>query len=60
MHARVQMQVSGTNHPLGAEVERELMRIAREAVVNAVRHGHAETIALRLEFEARMVRDGDS
>ncbi|HZZ40389.1 MAG TPA: two-component regulator propeller domain-containing protein [Acidobacteriaceae bacterium] len=51
-HARVQMQVSGTNHPLGAEVERELMRIAREAVVNAVRHGHPETIALRLEFEA--------
>jgi ligand-binding sensor domain-containing protein/signal transduction histidine kinase len=50
-HARVQMQVSGTNHPLGADVERELMRIAREAVVNAVRHGRAETIALRLEFE---------
>jgi signal transduction histidine kinase len=47
---RVQMQVSGTNHPLGAAVERELMRIAREAVVNAIRHGHSESIALRLEF----------
>jgi len=52
-HARVQLQVSGTNHPLGAEVERELVRIAREAVANAVRHGHPETIALRLEFEGR-------
>ncbi len=50
-HARVQMQVSGTNHPLDTGVERELMRIAREAVVNAVRHGHPETIALRLEFD---------
>ncbi|HEY1810412.1 MAG TPA: two-component regulator propeller domain-containing protein [Acidobacteriaceae bacterium] len=53
-HARVQMHVSGTNHPLGADVERELMRIAREAVVNAIRHGHPENIALRLEFEARL------
>jgi len=51
--ARVFMQVSGTNHPLGADVERELMRIAREAVVNAVRHGNPETIALRLEFEGK-------
>jgi signal transduction histidine kinase len=48
---RVEMQVNGTNHPLGAGVERELIRIAREAVVNAMRHGHPETIALRLEFE---------
>ncbi len=53
-HAKVQMQVSGTNHPLDAEVERELMRIAREAVVNAVRHGHPENIALRLEFAPGM------
>lgn len=53
-HARVALQVSGTNHPLGAGVERELMRIAREAVVNAVRHGHPENIALRLEFEGRL------
>ncbi|HEX3663605.1 MAG TPA: two-component regulator propeller domain-containing protein [Acidobacteriaceae bacterium] len=53
-HARVQLQVSGTNHPLGADVERELMRIAREAVVNAVRHGHPDNIALRLEFEGRL------
>ncbi len=52
-HARVHLQVSGTNRPLGASVERELMRIAREAVVNAVRHGHADSIGLRLEFEGR-------
>jgi ligand-binding sensor domain-containing protein/signal transduction histidine kinase len=52
--ARVQMQVAGTNHPLDEDVERELMRIAREAVTNAVRHGDAENIVLRLEFEGSM------
>jgi signal transduction histidine kinase len=54
VRARVQMQVTGTNHPLEAEVERELERIAREAVVNAVRHGDPENIVLRLEFEGSM------
>ena len=51
---RVQMHVTGMNHPLDPEVERELERIAREAVVNAVRHGDAENIVLRLEFEGSM------
>jgi signal transduction histidine kinase len=52
--ARVQMHVMGTNHPLDEDVERELTRITREAVTNAVRHGAAENIALRLEFEGSM------
>jgi len=51
---RVQMQVTGTNHPLDEDVERELTRIAREAVANAVRHGDPENIVLRLEFEGSM------
>jgi signal transduction histidine kinase len=51
---RVHLQVTGTNHPLEPGVERELTRIAREAVVNAVRHGDPENIALRLEFEGSM------
>ncbi len=52
--ARVQMHVSGMNHPLDEDVERELTRIAREAVTNAVRHGDPENIAVRLEFEGSM------
>ena len=52
--ARVQMQVTGTNHPLESGVERELTQIAREAVVNAVRHGDPENIVLWLEFEGSM------
>ncbi len=51
---RLQMQVSGTYHPLDPGVERELLRIAREAAVNAVRHGDPENIVLRLEFDANM------
>jgi len=49
--ARMQMQVSGAYRPLDAAVEREALRIAREAVVNAVRHGDPGNLALRLEFE---------
>ncbi|MFP5227760.1 MAG: two-component regulator propeller domain-containing protein [Acidobacteriota bacterium] len=52
--ARVQMHVTGMNHPLDEDVERELIRIAREAVTNAVRHGDPENIAVRLEFEGSM------
>lgn len=49
--AKVHMQVNGTYHRLDDAVEREALRIAREAVVNAVRHGAPENIHLRLEFE---------
>lgn len=52
--ARVQMHVTGTNRPLDEDVERELTRIAREAVANAVRHGDPENIVVRLEFEGSM------
>jgi ligand-binding sensor domain-containing protein/signal transduction histidine kinase len=52
--ARVQMQVSGTYRPLDPDVEREAARIAREAVVNSVRHGHPQNILLRLEYDGSM------
>jgi ligand-binding sensor domain-containing protein/signal transduction histidine kinase len=49
--ARAAMQVNGTYHPLDGGVEREVLRIAREAVVNAVRHGEPGNILVRLEFD---------
>lgn len=54
LQARVQMQVSGSYRPLDPEVERQAARIAREAVVNALRHGCPENILLRLEFDGSM------
>lgn len=47
---KVQIQVSGTYRPLEAEVEREVLRIGREAVVNAVRHASPKNILLALNF----------
>lgn len=47
---KAQIQVSGTYRPLEAEVEREVLRIGREAVVNAVRHASPKNILLRLVF----------
>src|SRR6202012_4914436 len=49
--ARAQMQVTGTYRRLDAEVEREVLRIAREAVTNALRHGDPENVQARLEFD---------
>ena len=49
--ARAQMQVSGAYRPLDGAVEREVLRIAREAVTNAVRHGDPKNVLLRLEFD---------
>jgi signal transduction histidine kinase len=50
--ARAQMQVSGSYRPLDAAVEREVLRIGREAVTNAVRHGDPRNLLLRLEYDA--------
>ncbi|HKR26664.1 MAG TPA: two-component regulator propeller domain-containing protein, partial [Acidobacteriaceae bacterium] len=58
---KAQIQVTGTYHPLDGEVEREVLRIGREAVVNAVRHGGPKNILLRLRYQedrfAMEVRD---
>jgi signal transduction histidine kinase len=50
-----QMQVSGAYRPLSPSVEAELLSVAQEAVVNAVRHAAASEIQLRLRFEEKSV-----
>jgi signal transduction histidine kinase/ligand-binding sensor domain-containing protein len=47
---KTRLQVGGTYRPLSVEVESELVRIAQEAVVNAVRHGSPEIIAVQMFF----------
>ena len=43
--------VTGTPRPLPSEVQRNLLRIAHEAVTNAVRHAQPKSIGITLQFE---------
>jgi ligand-binding sensor domain-containing protein/two-component sensor histidine kinase len=47
---RVKSEVSGTYRPLSPKTEDELLRIAQEAVSNAVRHATPAHIAIELRF----------
>ncbi len=51
--AKVYLQVKGTYRPLPRTTEDELLRIAQEAVANAVRHAAATRIDVQLIYEAR-------
>jgi ligand-binding sensor domain-containing protein/signal transduction histidine kinase len=50
---RVKSKVSGTYRPLPPKAEAELLRIAQEAVANAVRHARPAQISIELRFGAR-------
>ena len=50
---RVKSKVSGTYRPLALKTEAELLRIAQEAVTNAVRHAKPAQIAVELRFGTR-------
>jgi signal transduction histidine kinase len=53
---RLDIDVAGTPRPCPEPIERQLLRIAREAVINAMRHGKARSVSLRLAFDRRAVR----
>lgn len=50
------VEVHGTYHPLPPSTESELLRIAREAVTNVVRHAAATRIEIELHFTRRRVK----
>ncbi len=54
--AKVKLHVRGAYRPLAPKVEDELLKIAQEAVTNAVRHADAEHIDIELAFEAKKMR----
>ena len=47
--------ITGTYRPASRELEDELLRIAQEAVTNAVRHAAPQTIDISLTYQARGV-----
>jgi signal transduction histidine kinase len=48
---KVDMQVEGKPIRLSAPVEMNLLRIGQEAVANAVKHGHAQTVRIELRYD---------
>ncbi len=48
--ARIDVNVSGTPVRLSGRVEMNLLRIGQEAVANALKHGHASTIQIELQY----------
>jgi ligand-binding sensor domain-containing protein/two-component sensor histidine kinase len=54
--AKSRVEVTGRPRALPIEVERNLLRIAHEAVTNAVRHAEARSIAVDVAFEDDGVR----
>lgn len=50
------LDVSGTPRRCGPSVEHQMIRIAREALLNAVRHANASRITIALGFSDRALR----
>ncbi|MCX6629470.1 MAG: histidine kinase, partial [Candidatus Solibacter sp.] len=48
----VAVEVTGTGAPLPQEVEQHLLRIAQEAVTNALKHAGASRIGVKLQLDA--------
>ncbi len=46
----IQVDVEGENRRLPEETEQHLLRIAQEAVTNAVKHAHASQVRIHLEM----------
>jgi signal transduction histidine kinase len=50
------LDVRGTPRSLGSSVEHHLLRIAQEAIANAVKHAGASRVDVRLEFSEQQVQ----
>lgn len=52
---RTNMEVTGKKRALPADMEENILRIAREAVTNSVKHSSPHNIRLRLDYKRRQV-----
>lgn len=53
---RIEIETTGRPHKLAAPVENNLLRIAQEALANALKHARASHIVVKLNYEADRVR----
>jgi signal transduction histidine kinase len=53
--AKIEVTVSGAPVPLPSAIQHHLLRIAQEAITNAVRHASPSLISVRLEYQSRAV-----
>ena len=53
---QVQVEISGDNRLLSEDIEQNLLRIAQEAVTNALKHASPRMIWVELAMEARCLR----
>ena len=53
---RVKVETAGSPLPLGAETERNLLMLVREALQNAIRHGAPKNLSVVLRFERRCLQ----
>jgi two-component system NarL family sensor kinase len=50
-----QCTIEGTGYPLPSDVETNLLRIAQEAFVNALKHAHANVVQVELTFGSQAI-----
>ena len=53
---KVELSLSGTPRPLAPEAELHLLRMAQEALTNALKHGRATSVSLKLTFGTAAVQ----
>ena len=53
---KIAVQVRGSFRPLSPRTEDELLRIAQEAVTNAIKHAEASRIDVELAFDPKLLR----